>query len=137
MGYMIDDGTVSIDGPDFIHDSSGKAIGGKLLSWDMPRKFLGASSYCSAAGWPLRKGHDLIQLYRFTASGLAGDASPFVIVVSTVGIITGLTRWRPTQRRFRYFAYHGEPIQATSAPFIAANSYDCSGFLCLPPVSTT
>ena len=56
VGYMIDDGTVSIGmALTLFMIPAGKAIGGKLLSWDDAKKFPGASSYCLAAGWPLRK----------------------------------------------------------------------------------
>jgi len=95
VGYMIDDGTVSIGmALTLFMIPAGKAIGGKLLSWDDAKKIPWGILLLFGGGLAIAKGFTTSGLSGFIASQLQvwlGDASPFVIVVSTVGIITGLT----------------------------------------------
>ena len=95
VGYMIDDGTVSIGmALTLFMIPAGKAIGGKLLSWDDAKKIPWGILLLFGGGLAIAKGFTTSGLSDYIASQLQiwlGDASPFVIVVSTVGIITGLT----------------------------------------------
>ena len=103
VGYLIDDGTVSIGmALTLFMIPAGNAIGGKLLSWDDAKKIPWGILCCLAVDWLLRKGLRLlvyltISLHSFR---FGWAMRVFVIVVSTVGIITGLTRWRPILQRF-------------------------------------
>ena len=95
VGYMIDDGTVSIGmALTLFMIPAGKAIGGKLLSWDDAKEIPWGILLLFGGGLAIAKGFTTSGLSDYIASQLQiwlGDASPFVIVVSTVGIITGLT----------------------------------------------
>jgi sodium-dependent dicarboxylate transporter 2/3/5 len=95
VGYLIDDGTVSIGmALTLFMIPAGKAIGGKLLSWDDAKKIPWGILLLFGGGLAIAKGFTTSGLSDYIASQLQiwlGDASPFVIVVSTVGIITGLT----------------------------------------------
>jgi len=95
VGYLIDDGTVSIGmALTLFMIPAGNAIGGKLLSWDDAKKIPWGILLLFGGGLAIAKGFTTSGLSDYIASQLQiwlGDASPFVIVVSTVGIITGLT----------------------------------------------
>jgi len=95
VGYMIDDGTVSIGiALTLFMIPTGKTFGGKLLNWDDAKKIPWGILILFGGGLAIAKGFTTSGLSDYIASQLEvwlGDASPFVIVVSTVGIITGLT----------------------------------------------
>ena len=95
VGHLIDDGTVSVGmALTLFMIPAGKAIGGKLLSWDDAKKIPWGILLLFGGGLAIAKGFTTSGLSDFIASQLQiwlGNASPFVIVVSTVGIITGLT----------------------------------------------
>ena len=95
VGSLIDDGTVSVGmALTLFMIPAGKAIGGKLLSWDDAKKIPWGILLLFGGGLAIAKGFTTSGLSDFIASQLQiwlGSASPFVIVVSTVGIITGLT----------------------------------------------
>lgn len=95
VGYLIDDGTVSIGmALTLFMIPAGNAIGGKLLSWDDAKKIPWGILLLFGGGLAIAKGFTTSGLSDYIASQLQiwlGGASPFVIVVSTVGIITGLT----------------------------------------------
>ena len=95
VGSLIDDGTVSIGmALTLFMIPARKAIGGKLLSWDDAKKIPWGILLLFGGGLAIAKGFTTSGLSDYIASQLQiwlGNASPFVIVVSTVGIITGLT----------------------------------------------
>ena len=95
VGHLIDDGTVSVGmALTLFMIPAGKAIGGKLLSWDDAKKIPWGILLLFGGGLAIAKGFTTSGLSDYIASQLQiwlGNASPFVIVVSTVGIITGLT----------------------------------------------
>ena len=95
VGSLIDDGTVSVGmALTLFMIPAGKAIGGKLLSWDDAKKIPWGILLLFGGGLAIAKGFTTSGLSDYIASQLQiwlGNASPFVIVVSTVGIITGLT----------------------------------------------
>ena len=95
VGYLIDDGTVSIGmALTLFMIPASKAIGGKLLSWEDAKKIPWGILLLFGGGLAIAKGFTTSGLSDYIASQLEiwlGNASPFVIVVSTVGIITGLT----------------------------------------------
>ena len=95
VGYLIDDGTVSIGmALTLFMIPASKAIGGKLLSWEDAKKIPWGILLLFGGGLAIAKGFTTSGLSDYIASQLQiwlGNASPFVIVVSTVGIITGLT----------------------------------------------
>lgn len=95
VGSLIDDGTVSIGmALTLFMIPAGKAIGGRLLSWDDAKKIPWGILLLFGGGLAIAKGFTTSGLSDYIAAQLQswlGDASPLVIVVSTVGIITGLT----------------------------------------------
>ena len=95
VGTLIDDGTVSIGmALTLFMIPAGKAIGGRLLDWDDAKKIPWGILLLFGGGLAIAKGFTTSGLSGYIAAQLQtwlGDASPFVIVVSTVGIITGLT----------------------------------------------
>lgn len=95
VGSLIDDGTVSIGmALTLFMIPAGKAIGGRLLDWDDAKKIPWGILLLFGGGLAIAKGFTTSGLSDYIAAqlqSLLGDASPFVIVVSTVGIITGLT----------------------------------------------
>lgn len=95
VGYMIDDGTVSISmALTLFMIPAGKAIGGRLLDWDDAKKIPWGILLLFGGGLAIAKGFTTSGLSDYVAAQLnvlLGDASPLVIVISTVGIITGLT----------------------------------------------
>ena len=95
VGTLIDDGTVSIGmALTLFMIPAGKAIGGRLLDWDDAKKIPWGILLLFGGGLAIAKGFTTSGLSDYIAAQLQtwlGDASPFVIVVSTVGIITGLT----------------------------------------------
>lgn len=95
VGYMIDDGTVSIAMALllFILPAS-KEVGGRIMDWEDAKKVPWGILILFGGGLALAKGFTTSGLGAYIASQLQtllGDASPLVIVMSTVGFITGLT----------------------------------------------
>ncbi len=95
VGYMVDDGTVSIAMALllFIIPAS-KKVGGRLMDWEDAKKVPWGILLLFGGGLALAKGFTTSGLGVYIAGqlqSLLGDASPLVIVVSTVGFITGLT----------------------------------------------
>lgn len=95
VGYMIDDGTVSIAMALllFILPAS-KEVGGRLMDWEDAKKVPWGILLLFGGGLALAKGFTTSGLGAYIAGqlqSLLGDASPLVIVMSTVGFITGLT----------------------------------------------
>lgn len=95
VGYMIDDGTVSIAMALllFIIPAS-KEVGGRLMDWEDAKKVPWGILILFGGGLALAKGFTTSGLGSYIAGqlqNLLGEASPLVIVMSTVGFITGLT----------------------------------------------
>lgn len=95
VGYMIDDGTVSIAMALtlFIIPAS-KQFGGRLLDWDDAKKIPWGILLLFGGGLAIAKGFSTSGLSDYVAmqlGDLLGDASPLVIVTSTVAFITALT----------------------------------------------
>lgn len=95
VGYMIDDGTVSIAMALllFIIPAS-KQVGGRLMDWEDAKRVPWGILLLFGGGLALAKGFTTSGLGVYIAGqlqSLLGDASPLVIVISTVGFITGLT----------------------------------------------
>ena len=95
VGYMIDDGTVSIAmGLALFMIPASKQVGGRLMDWDDAKKLPWGILILFGGGLALAKGFTTTGLGTYIASQLEvllGDASPLVIVMSTVGFITALT----------------------------------------------
>lgn len=95
VGYLIDDGTVSIGmALTLFMIPAGARIGGRLLDWDDAKKIPWGILLLFGGGLAIAKGFTTSGLSDFVAAQLQvwlGDASPLIIVISTVGIITGLT----------------------------------------------
>jgi len=95
VGYMIDDGTVSIAMALalFIIPAS-KQVGGRLLDWEDARKIPWGILLLFGGGLAIAKGFGTSGLSDYVAAQLQvlmGDAEPLLIVISTVAFITGLT----------------------------------------------
>lgn len=95
VGYLIDDGTVSIAMALtlFILPAS-KQVGGRILDWEDTKKVPWGILLLFGGGLALAKGFSTSGLSVYIASQLQvllGDASPLAIVISTSGVITGLT----------------------------------------------
>lgn len=95
VGYMIDDGTVSIAMALtlFIIPAS-RQVGGRLMDWEDAKKVPWGILLLFGGGLALAKGFATSGLSIYVAAQLQtalGDASPLVIVMSTVAFITGLT----------------------------------------------
>ncbi len=95
VGSYIDDGTVSIAMALtlFIIPAS-KSVGGRLMTWEDAKHIPWGILLLFGGGLALAKGFGTSGLSDFIAVQLQsslGDANPLVIVMSTVGIITGLT----------------------------------------------
>lgn len=95
VGYMIDDGTVSIAmALTLFIIPAGKKIGGRLMDWDDAKRVPWGILLLFGGGLALAKGFGTSGLSSYIAAQLQlilGDANPLVIVMSTVGFITGLT----------------------------------------------
>lgn len=95
VGYLIDDGTVSIAMALLLFIlPAGKEIGGRLLDWEDTKKVPWGILLLFGGGLALAKGFSTSGLSVFIASQLQtvlGDASPLAIVVGTSGVVTGLT----------------------------------------------
>ncbi len=95
VGYLIDDGTVSIGmALTLFMIPAGTHIGGRLLDWDDAKKIPWGILLLFGGGLAIAKGFTTSGLSDFVAAQLQvwlEDASPLIIVISTVGIITGLT----------------------------------------------
>jgi len=95
VGYMIDDGTVSIAMALtlFIIPAS-KQVGGRLMDWEDAKKIPWGILLLFGGGLAIAKGFSTSGLSDYVAmqlGDLLGGASPLVIVLSTVAFITGLT----------------------------------------------
>jgi sodium-dependent dicarboxylate transporter 2/3/5 len=95
VGYMIDDGTVSIAmALTLFMIPASKARGGRLLEWDDARKIPWGILLLFGGGLAIAKGFSTSGLSDYVAvqlQALMGDADPLLIVLSTVAFITGLT----------------------------------------------
>ena len=95
VGYMIDDGTVSIGvALTLFMIPASKQIGGRLMDWDDAKKVPWGILLLFGGGLAIAKGFTTSGLSDYVATQLAvllGEASPLVIVISTVTFITGLT----------------------------------------------
>lgn len=95
VGYLIDDGTVSIAmALTLFILPAGKQIGGRLLDWEDTKKVPWGILLLFGGGLALAKGFSTSGLSVYIASqlqSLLGDASPLAIVISTSAVITGLT----------------------------------------------
>ena len=95
VGYMIDDGTVSIAmALTLFIIPAGKQVGGRLLDWDDAKKIPWGILLLFGGGLAIAKGFQTSGLSDYVAMQLGellGNASPLVIVTSTVAFITGLT----------------------------------------------
>lgn len=95
VGYMIDDGTVSIAMALTLYViPASKQTGGRLMDWDDTKKLPWGILLLFGGGLALAKGFGTSGLSDYIAIQLEvilGDASPLVIVLSTAAFITGLT----------------------------------------------
>jgi len=95
VGYLIDDGTVSIAMALLLFIlPAGKAVGGRLLDWEDTKKVPWGILLLFGGGLALAKGFSTSGLSFYIASQLQstlGDASPLAIVIGTSGVVTGLT----------------------------------------------
>ena len=95
VGYMIDDGTVSIAmALTLFIVPAGKQVGGRLLDWDDAKKIPWGILLLFGGGLAIAKGFTTSGLSDYVAmqlGDLLGNASPLVIVTSTVAFITALT----------------------------------------------
>lgn len=95
VGYLIDDGTVSIAMALLLFIlPAGKQIGGRLLDWEDTKKVPWGILLLFGGGLALAKGFSTSGLSFYIASQLQtvlGDASPLAIVIGTSGVVTGLT----------------------------------------------
>jgi sodium-dependent dicarboxylate transporter 2/3/5 len=95
VGYMIDDGTVSITmALTLFIIPAGRQIGGRLMNWEDAKRVPWGILLLFGGGLALAKGFGTSGLSSYIAAQLQavlGDANPLVIVMSTVGFITGLT----------------------------------------------
>ena len=92
---MIDDGTVSITmALTLFIIPAGRQIGGRLMNWEDAKRVPWGILLLFGGGLALAKGFGTSGLSSYIAAQLQavlGDANPLVIVMSTVGFITGLT----------------------------------------------
>ncbi len=95
VGYMIDDGTVSIAmALTLFVIPAGKQVGGRLMDWEDAKKIPWGILLLFGGGLAIAKGFSTSGLSDYVAMQLGemlGGASPLVIVMSTVAFITGLT----------------------------------------------
>lgn len=95
VGYMIDDGTVSIAmALTLFMIPASKTNGGRLLEWEDAAKIPWGILLLFGGGLAIAKGFSTSGLSDYVAAQLEvlmGDANPLVIVMSTVAFITGLT----------------------------------------------
>jgi len=95
IGYMIDDGSVSIAlALTLFMIPASKAVGGRLMDWEDAKRVPWGILILFGGGLAIAKGFGTSGLSDFIAVQLGillGDAQPLVIVISTVAFITGLT----------------------------------------------
>jgi sodium-dependent dicarboxylate transporter 2/3/5 len=95
VGYLIDDGTVSVMmALTLFMIPASKKVGGRLMDWEDAKKVPWGILILFGGGLALAKGFGTSGLSDYVAMQLEvilGDASPLIIVLSTVGFITGLT----------------------------------------------
>jgi len=95
IGYMIDDGSVSIAlALTLFMIPASKAVGGRLMDWEDAKRVPWGILILFGGGLAIAKGFGTSGLSDFIAvqlGTLLGDAEPLVIVISTVAFITGLT----------------------------------------------
>ena len=123
VGYMIDDGTVSIAMALtlFIIPAS-KQVGGRLMDWEDAKKIPWGILLLFGGGLAIAKGFSTSGLSDYVAMQL-GDlldgASPLVIVTSTVAFITGLTEFSSNTATISLSL----PIMASLAQAIEVHPY--------------
>ncbi len=95
IGYMIDDGSVSIAlALTLFMIPASKAVGGRLMDWEDAKRVPWGILILFGGGLAIAKGFGTSGLSDFIAVQLGillGDAEPLVIVISTIAFITGLT----------------------------------------------
>ena len=95
VGYMIDDGSVSIAVALMLFmNPAGKSVGGRLMDWEDAKRVPWGILILFGGGLAIAKGFGTSGLSDYVAvllGDLLGDAEPLVIVISTVAFITGLT----------------------------------------------
>lgn len=95
VGYMIDDGTVSIAMALLLFIiPAGKGVGGRLMDWEDAKKVPWGILLLFGGGLALAKGFTVSGLGAYVAGQLHplfNGADPLMIVMSTVTVITGLT----------------------------------------------
>ena len=95
VGYMIDDGSVSIAvALTLFMIPASKEIGGRLMDWEDAKRVPWGILILFGGGLAIAKGFGTSGLSDYVAvllGDLLGDAEPLVIVMSTVAFITGLT----------------------------------------------
>lgn len=95
VGYLIDDGSVSIAvALTLFMIPAGKQIGGRLMDWEDAKRLPWGILILFGGGLAIAKGFGTSGLSDYVAvllGQLLGDAEPLVIVMSTVAFITGLT----------------------------------------------
>ena len=95
VGYMIDDGSVSIAVALMLFMiPAGKSVGGRLMDWEDAKRVPWGILILFGGGLAIAKGFGTSGLSDYIAvllGDLLGDAEPLVIVISTVAFITGLT----------------------------------------------
>ncbi len=95
VGYMIDDGSVSIAVALMLFMiPASKAVGGRLMDWEDAKRVPWGILILFGGGLAIAKGFGASGLSDYVAvllGDLLGDAEPLIIVMSTVAFITGLT----------------------------------------------
>ena len=95
VGNLIDDGSVSIGvALTLFMIPAGREIGGRLMDWEDAKKVPWGILLLFGGGLAIAKGFGTSGLSDYVAGLLQtmlGGAEPLVIVISTVGFITGLT----------------------------------------------
>jgi len=95
VGYMIDDGSVSIAVALMLFMiPASKSVGGRLMDWEDAKRVPWGILILFGGGLAIAKGFGTSGLSDYVAvllGDLLGDAEPLIIVMSTVAFITGLT----------------------------------------------
>ena len=95
VGYMIDDGSVSIAVALMLFMiPASKSVGGRLMDWEDAKRVPWGILILFGGGLAIAKGFGASGLSDYVAvllGDLLGDAEPLIIVMSTVAFITGLT----------------------------------------------
>ncbi|MBT3531445.1 MAG: SLC13/DASS family transporter [Gammaproteobacteria bacterium] len=95
VGYLIDDGSVSIAvALTLFMIPAGKQIGGRLMDWEDAKRVPWGILLLFGGGLAIAKGFSTSGLGEYVAGQLQemlGDSSPLMIVMGTVGFITAFT----------------------------------------------